>query len=71
MADPTPYSSPEAITQGLTARAAALWGQAHADELRDSIATTSRLLHEIAREFPDGYVEPACYPTAIRNEEAP
>ena len=71
MPDPTRYSSPEAIAQGLTARAAALWGEARTAELQDSIATTSRLLHEIASEFPDGYVEPACYPTAIRNEEAP
>lgn len=71
MPDPTPYSSPEAIARGLTARAAALWGEARAAQLEDSIATTSRLLHEIAREFPDGYVEPSCYPAAIRNEEAP
>ncbi len=71
MPDPTRYSSPEAIAQGLTARAAALWGEARTAELQDSIVTTSRLLHEISREFPDGYVEPACYPTAIRNEEAP
>ncbi len=71
MPDPTSYSSPEAIAQGLTARAVSLWGEARAAELQDSISTTSRLLHEIAREFPDGYVEPACYPAAIRNEEAP
>ena len=71
MPDPTPYSSAESIAQGLTARAAALWGEARAAELEDSIATTSRLLHEIAREFPDGSVEPACYPTAIRYEEGP
>ena len=70
MPDPTPYSSTEAIAQGLTARAAALWGEARAAELQDSIATTSRLLHEIALEFPDGGVEPACYPVAAGDEEA-
>ena len=70
MPDSTPNSSPEDLSRSLTTHAAVLWGEEKAAQLQDSIAQTARMLHDIARQFPAGDTEPACYPAAVRDEEA-
>ena len=62
MANEVPRISTGDATGQLNERARELWGDRRAEELRQPLEDTARILAELRRNFPDKNVEPGFYP---------